>query len=170
MLQYIHVVDNFNPPNTKRPMHERNRVKARLVTAAIVLGLVALVAAPGVMAKSVTGNVISYGGNRLVLRTGAGNVTFVVPKKFDKTVRPGWTVTVHYKTGKKVFGTYSSGPKKGKKFLAAARNEITKKVTVKNSGTGEIFTESEGGGGGGEVGNTSSGSSPNKPGCTSAGC
>lgn len=169
-------MDNFNPLNIKRPMYERNRVKAKLVTVAIVLGLVALVAAPAVTAKSVTGNVVSYsrpsGSNtgRLVISTGTGNVTLVVPAKFDKTLRPGWTVTVHYKSGKKVFGTYSSGPKKGKKFLAAVGNEVTKKPTVKNSGTGQIFTESEGGSGGGEVGNTSSGSSPNKPGCTSAGC
>ena len=157
-------------------MHERNRVKARLITAAIVLGLVALVAAPGVMAKSVTGNVVSYSKpagsttGRLVVKTGTGNVTLAVSEKFDKTLRPGWTVTVHYKAGKKKFSTYTSGPKKGKKFLVSVGNEVTKKPTVKNSGTGEIFTESEGGGGGGESGSTSSGSSPNKPGCTSAGC
>jgi len=160
--------------NTKRPMHESTRVKAWIITSAVVLGLVALVAAPAVTAKSVTGNIISYRAGSgttngtLVLKTGTGNVVLKVPAKFDlSSLRRGRTVTVNYKTGKKVYGTYKSGPKKGKKFLVSVSDEVTKKPTVKNSGEGEGIASGEdtgGGGGGSENTSGGSGGSGTKPG------
>lgn len=150
-------------------MRERTSVKAWIITSAVVLGLLALVAAPAVMAKSITGNIVSYRAGEgttngtMLIKTGSGNIVVKVPPKFDLgSYRRGRTVKVEYKEVK----TFKKD-KKGKKVLVSVSKEATKKGAVLNSGEGEGIGSGEdtgGGGGGSEKTSGGSGGSGTTPG------